>query len=88
MILVWYNPKLDKYYQRTVIGLYKNYYLDMTNSYGHILVQIFLIENNSLISIKNVEIHDKETFLKCYHEKKLNKGLKNEIFHFLNRLKK
>lgn len=44
-ICIWYNPNKDLYYHKVIHGFATNYFIGKVNSYGHILVYIFRLEN-------------------------------------------
>ena len=50
--LIWYNPINESYYHRYYKGFCINYDLGMSNSYGHILVYKFKLNNKTDMPVK------------------------------------
>ena len=53
MILIWFNPIKEIFYQRHLKHCFSenDYCLGFENSYGHILVQIFVVNDFDIVSV-------------------------------------
>lgn len=86
MLLVYYNPNKDNFYIRYTRNYFTDeYYLGKINEYGHILVQLFLYDDNELVPIEDYWSYYQST-------KELKPGFKvrliNRVIYLLNRIKK
>lgn len=50
--LIWYNPRKDIFYHKFIKGFAVNYDLGMSNSYGHLLMYKFKLDNINDVPIK------------------------------------
>lgn len=53
MILIWFNPIKEIFYQRHLKHCFSenDYRLGFENSYGHILVQIFIVTDTNIVNV-------------------------------------
>lgn len=53
MILIWFNPIKEFFYQRHLKHCFSenDYRLGFENSYGHILVQIFVVNDFDIVNV-------------------------------------
>ena len=55
MILIWFNYKDCNIYHKYVRTNLFKYYVGYKNSYGHEIIQIFLLENGKYYNIKSYD---------------------------------
>lgn len=72
MLLIWFNPKKQVFYQKALKTITNDYHLDFVNVYDHVLVQIIIIRNNKLNFINS--------FSNYYYDH-LNKRQRKEYKH-------
>lgn len=71
MILIWYNPTNGRYYSKYTD--YCNYEVGYTNSYGHLLVSIYIydLEERRFISIRRSSSYRRDKY-----SRRLNRQVK------------
>jgi hypothetical protein len=82
MILVWYNQKVQKVYLHFV--KYCDYEINHLNKRGHVLIQIFILENEKLVSIKSYSNHYFERYRKTIKQP-LKEKLIKRLIRFLEK---
>lgn len=78
MLLIWYNPNLNKFYSRYSNTIFLNKQVGYVNSYGHILVQILAFRRNEILNITSY--HDLPN-----NEKKKEHRFIKRLISFLNK---
>lgn len=54
MILIWFNPNNATYYSRYYKRfIYNEYYVGFTNSYNHIVVQMFILKEHNILNVED-----------------------------------
>ena len=85
MILIWFNPNNESYYQRILKGFYSDYCLGYENSYGHILVQIFIIRDKKIISINSYSSYLDIYFYNDLYNKSIKRKCLKKILNFFDK---
>lgn len=73
MILIWFNPNNAIYYSRYYKHYICNeYYVGYTNSYNHIVVQMFILQDHNILNVNDYY----DYMYKIRYSQKENKILK------------
>ena len=83
MILIWFNPQKLIIYHRYIKMPRISYYLGYVNSYNHIVIQIFIVSDGKLISIKSYDDYLRERYIKSL---KLHKEDKSRLITYFKKL--
>lgn len=83
MILIWFNPLRLTIYHRYIKCSKTSYYVGYENSYGHFVIQIFIINDGKLISIKSYDNYLRERYIKSL---KLRRRNKSRLIAFLKKV--
>lgn len=88
LLLIYYNTRLDKITRKRVKGYYsKDYKVGSTNSYGHILINIFVITQKGMFITDNFNTFKKDYLSGMLDKRSTKDKLIDKLVDYLIRLK-